>query len=61
MATRELITKVWIEPGCIVCDACETSAPDVFEVQEENCVIRPEALTPDFTRPRSEAIARRRE
>ena len=56
MATRDLITKVWIEPGCIVCDACETAAPDVFDVQEDNCVIRPEALTPDFTGPRSEAI-----
>lgn len=56
MATKKLVTKVWIEPGCIVCDACETAAPDVFDVQEENCVIRPEALTPDFTRPRSQGI-----
>ncbi len=56
MATKEVVTKVWIEPGCIVCDACETAAPDVFEVQEDNCVIRPEALTPDFTQPRSQDI-----
>ena len=56
MATKELITKVWIEEGCIVCDACETAAPDVFEVQDDTCIIRPEALAPDFTKPRSENI-----
>ncbi len=53
MATKEQITKVWIEDGCIVCDACETASPDVFEVQEETCIVRPEALSPDFTKPRS--------
>ena len=56
MATKDLVTKVWIEDGCIVCDACETAASDVFEVLEDSCIIRPEALTPDFTRPRSENI-----
>ena len=24
------IKKVWIEEGCIVCNACETTAPEVF-------------------------------
>ncbi len=56
MATKELVTKVWIEPGCIVCDACETAAPDVFEVQEETCVIRPAALALEFTKPRTQSI-----
>ena len=56
MPTKELITKVWIDPGCIVCDACETTCPDVFEVQEENCIIRPEALQAEFTRPRTQLI-----
>ena len=56
MADKELVTRVWIEPGCIVCDACETTSPEVFEVQEENCVIRPDALQPDFTRPRTQEI-----
>jgi len=37
------VTKVWIEPGCIVCDACEAIEPDVFDVQETTCVIRPGA------------------
>ncbi|HWL94053.1 MAG TPA: Rieske 2Fe-2S domain-containing protein [Phycisphaerae bacterium] len=58
MATQDLVTKVWIAPGCIVCDACETAAPDVFEVQHENntCIIRPAALDAEFTRPRTESI-----
>ncbi len=58
MATTKLVTKVWIAPGCIVCDACETTAPDVFEVQHDNetCIIRPDALNAEFTKPRTEAI-----
>jgi cytochrome b6-f complex iron-sulfur subunit len=58
MATKELVTKVWIEPGCIVCDACETACPDVFEVkhEDETCIVRPEALEMEFTRPRTDSI-----
>lgn len=56
MATKKVVTKVWIEEGCIVCDACETTAPDIFEVLEDTCIVRPEALTPDFTKQRSENI-----
>lgn len=56
MATKEQIVKVWIEPGCIVCDACETASPDVFEVQEETCIVRPEALNIEFIKPLSESI-----
>lgn len=37
------VTKVWIEPGCIVCDACEAIYPEVFEVTADTCVIRPDA------------------
>jgi ferredoxin len=36
------ITKVWIEEGCIVCNACETTCPEVFSVTEETCKIRAE-------------------
>lgn len=36
-------SKVWIEPGCIVCNACEDIYPEVFDVQDETCVIRPGA------------------
>ena len=58
MAKQEQVTKVWIEPGCIVCDACETTAPDVFEVQHENdtCIVRPAALDMEFTKPLSGEI-----
>jgi cytochrome b6-f complex iron-sulfur subunit len=56
MPTRTLVTRVWIDPGCIVCDACQTTAPTVFQVTEDTCVILPEALDPAFTRPLTDAI-----
>ena len=58
MATKQLVTKVWIAPGCIVCDACETEAPEVFEVKhdEGTCLIRPAALDAEFCKPRSQSI-----
>ena len=58
MATKDLVTKVWIAPGCIVCDACETTAPDVFQVLHDSgtCIIRPDALDMEFTKPRTDAI-----
>ena len=34
------ISKVWIEEGCIVCNACETTCPEVFHVTEDTCHIR---------------------
>lgn len=37
------VAKVWIEPGCIVCNACEDIYPEVFEVKPDTCVIRPNA------------------
>ena len=33
------VTKVWIDEGCITCDACESICPEVFDVQDETCVI----------------------
>ncbi len=54
--THEEVVKVWIAPGCIVCDACETDCPEVFEVQEETCIIRPEAATAEFTKPLTPSI-----
>jgi len=58
MATKDLVTKVWIAPGCIVCDACETTAPDVFQVLHDDgtCIIRPDALDMEFTKPRTDDI-----
>lgn len=54
--THQEVVKVWIAPGCIVCDACETDCPEVFDVQEETCVIRPEAAKPEFTKPLTPSI-----
>jgi ferredoxin len=34
---------VWIEPGCIVCNACEDIYADVFEVKPDGCIIRASA------------------
>ncbi len=54
--SHQEVVKVWIAPGCIVCDACETDSPKVFDVQEETCIIRPEAQSADFTKPLTPSI-----
>lgn len=41
------VTKVWIEPGCIVCDACENEAPLVFQVLADTCIVRENAPLDD--------------
>lgn len=41
------VSKVWIDPGCIVCDACETIFPEVFDVKDDTCIIRPDAPLTD--------------
>src|SRR3954451_10629769 len=54
--THQIITKVWIAPGCIVCDACENDCPEVFDVQEETCLIRPPAMNAEFLKPLTPSI-----
>jgi len=54
--THQVITKVWIAPGCIVCDACENDCPEVFDVQEQTCLIRPPAMNADFLKPLTPSI-----
>src|SRR5919107_3695409 len=54
--THQIITKVWIAPGCIVCDACENDCPEVFDVTEDTCLIRPPAQKPDFLKPLTPSI-----
>src|SRR5687767_373034 len=54
--THTIITKVWIAPGCIVCDACENDCPEVFDVTEDTCLIRPPAQKPDFLAPLTPSI-----
>jgi ferredoxin len=53
---EEAVTKVWIEPGCIVCNACEGACPEVFLVEVESSTVRPEALNIEFLRPLSKSI-----
>lgn len=56
--THKEVVKVWIAPGCIVCDACENDCPEVFEVLKDKgtCIIRPPAMSPDFTKPLTPSI-----
>src|SRR6059058_5999816 len=54
--THQVITKVWIAPGCIVCDACENDCPEVFDVTETTCLIRPPAMNADFIKPLTPSI-----
>src|SRR5256714_438921 len=54
--THQIVTKVWIAPGCIVCDACENDCPEVFDVQEDTCLIRPPAMKADFLAPLTPSI-----
>src|SRR5205809_7989158 len=54
--TYKVVTKVWIAPGCIVCDACENDCPEVFDVTETTCLIRPPAQSPDFLAPITPSI-----
>ncbi len=51
------IAKVWIEPGCIVCNACEDIYPEVFEVTADTCLIRPGAPLDDGLRVQEAAEA----
>ncbi len=51
------LKKVWIEPGCIVCNACEDIYPEVFDVQADNCVIRPGSPLDDGLRVEEAAEA----
>lgn len=51
------VSKVWIEPGCIVCNACEDIYKEVFEVKADTCIIRPGAPLDDGLRIQEAAEA----
>ena len=36
-----VITKVWIEPGCIRCNISEDTCPEVFHVLTSGSTVRP--------------------
>lgn len=54
--SQRIVTKVWIAPGCIVCNACEEECPDVFDVQADSSTIRPAALEAEFLRPHAQSV-----
>ena len=39
---KGIVGKVWVEPGCIVCDLCEDLCPDVFRMTTMDVLITPE-------------------
>ncbi|MBT7938179.1 MAG: hypothetical protein HN696_03340, partial [Euryarchaeota archaeon] len=39
------ILSVWIEEGCITCDACQETCPEVFSVTDDTCFIVADART----------------
>ncbi|MBL7664691.1 MAG: ferredoxin [Bacteriovoracaceae bacterium] len=51
------MAKVWIEPGCIVCNACEDIYPEVFEVLADTCIVRPNPPLDDGLRIQEAAEA----
>lgn len=38
------VHKVWIAEGCILCNLCEETCPEVFDVREDRCMIRESAV-----------------
>ncbi len=48
MADPAPISRVWIEAGCIVCDLCEETCPQVFTVTEDNCIVKPNVSFEDL-------------
>ena len=56
MTIQQVVTKVWIEEGCIVCDVCHAICPEVFELRNNTCVIRPEALKPEVAQAHTQSI-----
>lgn len=39
-AAARTVTRVWIAPGCIVCNLCEDTCPEVFDVRADSCEVR---------------------
>jgi ferredoxin len=37
------LSRVWIEDGCILCNVCVEMAPEVFEIEDDYCLVLPDA------------------
>ena len=52
--TDNPIKSVWVEQGCVVCNACEAACPEVFNVTDEDCLIINN--DPDFLNQHNEKV-----
>ena len=43
-----VIAKVWVEPDCITCNACEDICPEVFKVTDDSSMILAEVRATVF-------------
>ena len=51
------VTKVWLEQSdCIACEACESGCPQVFQMVDGECKVKPEASDPAYLAQYSDAI-----
>jgi ferredoxin len=51
------ITKVWLEQSdCISCEACEANCPEVFEMADGECRVKPEAADPAYLAPLTDKV-----
>ena len=48
------VRRIWIAPGCIVCNLCEDTCPEVFDVREDTCTIR--SVAPQYYRTHTRQI-----
>jgi ferredoxin len=51
------ISKVSIDADeCISCEACVDACPEVFEMNDDTCVVKAEAQNADFVKAHGDAI-----
>lgn len=51
------VKKVWIEEGeCISCEACVDACPEVFEMADDQAIIKEEAQNEAFLAEHSDKI-----
>jgi len=47
----DLITRVWIDEGCIACGMCSSICPLVFDIPDDEAVIRAVVRSDGMTSP----------
>ncbi|UCD27727.1 MAG: Rieske 2Fe-2S domain-containing protein [Planctomycetota bacterium] len=56
MPVNKVLTKVWITDGCVVCETCTNNCPEVFEIRDNTCLVRPQAQDTKFLQPLTDLI-----